>query len=143
MFFGGTVQDTRKLFYESWKKFRLQQPLLPLEQQLVEVIKVHPEYHSLLDNHEISNEQYVPEMGQSNPFLHMGLHLAIRDQISTDRPPGITTLYQSLIQKYDDFMIVEHKMMECLAELLWEAQRDNRQPDEQAYLERLKRSANC
>ena len=32
-------------------------------------------------------------------------------------------------------------MMECLGETLWEAQRAGREPDERAYLERLRRLA--
>jgi hypothetical protein len=33
----------------------------------------------------------------------------------------------------------EHRLIECLAETLWEAQRDRVPPDEQAYLERVRR----
>jgi hypothetical protein len=38
-----------------------------------------------------------------------------------------------------DAHAVEHAMIECLAETLWEAQSSNCAPDEQKYIERLRR----
>lgn len=138
MFFGNTIDDTRQLFYTAWRKYRLTQPLSALEQQLADVIIDHPEYHSLLEQKEGNNSQaWFPEMGQTNPFLHMGLHLAIRDQLATDRPPGVIAQYQQLMIKYHDALAVEHIMMEALAECLWQAQRNQSAPDEQAYLHAL------
>ncbi len=135
MLFGDNIQDTRQLFYSSWRKFRLGQPLLPLEKQLVDVIADHPEYHVMFDNNNEPNEQaYFPEMGQSNPFLHLGLHLAIRDQLATNRPEGFAALFQQLLVKYQDRLVVEHKIMECLAESLWQAQRNGQAPDEAGYI---------
>ncbi len=64
----------------------------------------------------------------------MGLHLAIRDQVNTNRPAGIGQIYQKLMQKYADHLIVEHLMMDFLAECLWQAQRDSSTPDEKKYL---------
>ena len=69
----------------------------------------------------------------------MGLHLAIREQVATDRPPGIAALFNALLVKSGDFHDAEHQALECLAETLWEAQSNNAMPDEQAYLERLQR----
>ncbi|CEK09229.1 DUF1841 family protein [Legionella hackeliae] len=137
MFYGDDVQDTRQLFFSSWQKYREKHPLLPLEQQIVDVILVHPEYHGLLEATKNKEQAYFPEMGQTNPFLHMGLHLAIRDQISTNRPEGISTIYQQLVKKFRDSLAVEHLMMEYLAECLWQAQRDNTYPDESNYLQAL------
>lgn len=102
------------------------------------VIIDHPEYQALLENPSKQLDQaYFPELGQTNPFLHMGLHLAIRDQISTDRPEGITQVYNNLLQKYYDTLVVEHLMMDSLAECLWKAQRDRSPPDEKQYLATL------
>ena len=134
MFYGGQVSDTRKLFFLSWQKYRNNQALLPLEQQLVAVISDHPEYHSLLESQNGESETaYFPELGQTNPFLHMGLHLAIRDQIGMNRPAGITQIYQQLSSRLDP-LTVEHLLMDHLAESLWKAQRENRVPDENEYL---------
>lgn len=138
MFYGDKVQDTRQLFFSSWQKYRQKQLLLPLEQQIVEVILAHPEYHCMLETTaEPADQSYFAEMGQTNPFLHMGLHLAIRDQIHTDRPAGIAPLYKKLLKKYKDALVVEHLIMEYLAECLWQAQRSNCPPNEEVYLANL------
>ncbi len=135
MFYSDNVQDTRQLFFSSWYKYRHKQVLLPLEQQIVDVILIHPEYHALLETTLPSNEQtYFPELGQTNPFLHMGFHLAVRDQVGTDRPPGIRDIYQQLVNKHADTAAVEHLLIEHLAECLWQAQRNKTMPDETAYL---------
>lgn len=135
MFYGNTVQDTRALFYSSWLKYRQKKELLPLERQIVEVIIEHPEYHEQFETPVPEHHQpYFPELGQSNPFLHLGFHLAIRDQITLDKPSGILFIYQQLIQKHKDKALVEHLLMERLAECLWRAQRHQQMPDEQHYL---------
>lgn len=139
MFFGGSVQETRQLFYTSWHKYRLGQPLLPLEQQLADVILAHPEYHALFEKEGSDNEQaYFPELGQTNPFLHMGLHLAVREQVATNRPAGMIALFQQLIAKYHDTLTVEHQIMECLAECLWQAQRNGCEPNELDYINAIR-----
>lgn len=135
MFYSNEVRDTRQLFFSSWKKYRERQPLLPLEEQIAAVILDHPEYHGLLEHRFASEVSYFPETGQTNPFLHMGLHLAIRDQIATDRPAGIEAIYKNLLKKYAEPLVVEHLLMDHLAECLWQAQRYHALPDEKKYLE--------
>lgn len=138
MFYGNNIQDTRPLFYSSWQRYRNHETLQPLEQQLVTVIIEHPEYHELLETNSLDSIQtFFPELGQTNPFLHMGLHLAIREQVATNRPPGITEAFRQLNQKYQDHLAVEHLMMDSLVECLWTAQRNNTLPDEIAYLNAL------
>jgi hypothetical protein len=138
MFYGNNVQDTRQLFYSSWQAYRQNRPLSPLEQQLVDVIMAHPEYHAILEAHASPIDQnFFPELGQTNPFLHMGLHLAIRDQVATNRPAGIADIYLKLNKKYSDKLAVEHLMMDSLVECLWKAQRDQTMPDEVAYVHAL------
>jgi Domain of unknown function (DUF1841) len=140
MFYGNRVQDTRQMFFSSWQKYRQKQTLFPLEEQIVAVILDHPEYHTMFEASEVDLEQgFSPELGQTNPFLHMGLHLAIREQISTDRPGGIRQIYSKMLQKYGERLKVEHFMMSSLAEYLWQIQRENRAPNEQNYLAALTR----
>jgi hypothetical protein len=67
----------------------------------------------------------------------MGMHLGLHEQISTNRPAGIQDLYQPLVLKFGEHD-AEHKMMECLGEAIWTAQRNNTLPDEIAYFECLK-----
>lgn len=136
MFYGDNVQDTRQLFFSSWRKYRQNQILEPLEKQIVDVIVMHPEYHAMLEATFLPHDQaYFPELGETNPFLHMGLHLAIRDQVATDRPAGIADIFQTLLNKYSDIMTVEHLLMDHFAECLWKAQRDQSIPDEVSYLQ--------
>lgn len=140
MFFSTNVQDTRQLFFSSWRKYRLREALTLLEQQLVDVIIAHPEYHTLLEQEDFYlKQQYFPELGEINPFLHMGLHVAIREQVATNRPFGIKKCFQDLLNCYHNPLVVEHKMMECLAEYLWYAQHNKTLPDETAYLAALSR----
>jgi hypothetical protein len=115
-------------------------PLEPLEHQLVSVIEQHPEYHPLLeDDPQALGRDYTPESGQSNPFLHLGLHLAIREQVATDRPQGIAAVHRTLSRQLGDVHEAEHRMLERLGEALWLSQRTGRPPDEATYLESLRR----
>ena len=113
MFYGNQVQDTRQHFFISWHKFKKGESLMPLEQQLVNVIQEHPEYHAIF-NGELTDQAYFPGHGATNPFLHLGLHLALRDQISTNRPQGITSIYQKLSLQQSNPLTAEHLMMSCL-----------------------------
>lgn len=134
MFYGQQVQDTRQLFFESWKKYCQKESLTPLEQQIANVILQHPEYHALFNQESTLQQAYFPEMGQENPFLHMGLHLAIRDQVNMDKPVGIQSIYHQLLTRHQDALHVEHLMMDCLAQCLWQAQRNNQPPNENHFL---------
>ena len=130
----------RRHYLEAWRKQREGRPLEPLEHQLAAVIEQHPEYHALLeDEPEALARDYSPESGQSNPFLHLGLHLAIREQVATDRPAGIAAIHHELCRRLGDVHAAEHRMIERLGEALWLSQRTGRPPDEAAYLESLRR----
>jgi hypothetical protein len=130
----------RRMYLEAWRKFGARAPLEPLEAQLAAVIAEHPEYVAWLEAGEQAlGAEFTPEGGRENPFLHMGLHLAIREQVSTNRPPGIADIYQKLSARLGGTHAAEHAMLEPLAETLWDAQRQGRVPDEQSYLERLRK----
>lgn len=132
--------QARNFFFQVWNKMQLRQPLEPMEAIIASVIDEHPEYHQYLEKPAASLEkEFTPEQGNTNPFLHMGMHIALKEQQATDRPAGITAIYQSLLVKYGNTHEVEHSMMECLAETLWLANRDNKMPDEQQYLQCLQR----
>ncbi len=138
------IQDRdsgRTFFLEVWGKHKNKLPLEALEQMVLDVILQHPEYHVILekDEKEISAMEFTPEMGMANPFLHMGMHIAILEQIGANRPSGITVLYQQLLPKYPSAHDLEHRIMECLGESLWLAQRNNTLPDEAQYLEQVKK----
>lgn len=136
--FGNDRNELRRAYYDAWNKAQQDQPLVGLELMLAEVIQLHPEYHKLLESADVTlDADYGVDQGQSNPFLHMGMHIAIREQVLTDRPPGIAMLHQNLTQRADHHQ-AEHQMMECLGEAMWNAQRTGSPPDEEKYLECLR-----
>jgi hypothetical protein len=138
MFANLSRDELRGLYRAAWRKFRQQQTLTPLDKQIVAVISEHPEYHVIIESAANDLANYSPRTGQLNPWLHMGLHLAIREQVSTNRPHGISDVHAKLSKLLGDAHEAEHRMLEALAEQLWEAQRGGRAPDENLYLERLR-----
>lgn len=138
--FGNDRTQLRQTFYDAWRKHLAGAPMNPLEEVVSQVVAKHPEYHALLDNPDAGlDKDYLPEAGESNPFLHLGMHIGLLEQIGTDRPSGIRLLYQQLCGKLGDEHQAEHQLMECLAKMLWEAQSNQRMPDEQAYLDCIRR----
>ena len=140
MIFGQNRDELRQMYADAWSKHCERKPMSPLETQIADVVALHPEYHDDVTGDDLAKD-YSPESGKSNPFLHMGLHLGIREQVATNRPPGIAKIYETVAARSGDAHAAEHQMIECLAETLWEAQRDNRPPDEARYLERLQQLA--
>jgi len=138
--FGQDRTELRQMFFTAWKKHQNKQLMEPLEAVVAKIIELHPEYHALLENETADlDKDYTPEMGQTNPFLHMAMHISIQEQLSTKRPIGIEQLHQSMLKKNKDPHETEHLMMECLGKMLWEAQSQNRMPDENHYLNCLKK----
>ena len=133
--FGDDRTGMRRVFVEAWRKQQAGEAMEPLEQLIATVVRQHPEYHRLLEDPEAAlDRDFLPEAGETNPFLHLGMHLSLQEQIGSDRPPGITPLYRQLVSQTGDAHRAEHRLMECLGQMLWEAQRAGRMPDEQAYL---------
>jgi len=137
--FGQDRTELRQMFFTSWKKHQNKQLMEPLEAVVAKIIELHPEYHALFENEASElDKDYTPEMGQTNPFLHMAMHISIQEQLSTKRPAGIDQLHQSILSNNKDPHETEHLMMECLGKMLWEAQSQNKTPDENDYLNCLK-----
>ena len=131
--------QARQFLFEAWAKFKQHLPLTDLEKIAVEVIQMHPEYHVVLDSPErYMNQQYFPEMGETNPFLHLSLHISVIEQISINQPMGITQVYDKLLQRYNDKHKALNDILECLAETIWQAQRNNMPLDSENYLNLLK-----
>ena len=121
----------REFLANSWKKYTSNIPLEPLEEQLVSIIEIHPEYHNLIGNIE---SEYFPEQGEVNPFLHINLHLALRDQLSINQPKGVKEAHQKLINHYKDPHVVEHLMMECITKMIYLSQKNNTPINQEVYL---------
>lgn len=138
--FGQDRKQLRQMYVDAWRKQQGGEAMSPLETLIAEIVGLHPEYHALLEKDEATLEKdFMAELGESNPFMHMGMHIAIREQLGTDRPPGIVAAHQRLLRKMQDPHAVEHEMMECLGRVLWEAQRAGSAPDESAYLSCVKK----
>ena len=133
--FNPSREEVRDMFFGAWRKYRAGEPLVGIEALALDVILQHPEYHDDLSHPGRTREkEFVDE---SNPFLHMSLHLALEEQLSIDQPPGIAQRFKALLSHYQDRHEALHHALECLAETMWRAQRDGTAPDGQAYLDCL------
>ncbi|MDF2867520.1 MAG: hypothetical protein K0S11_990 [Gammaproteobacteria bacterium] len=139
MFENTDRRELRQFYFEVWRKHQQQQALEPLEQQILHIIQQHPEYQDLFNNPEkYLVQDYLPEMGKTNPFLHLSLHQALLEQITTDRPTGIRAIYTNLARRHG-IHETEHQIMEVLTESLYQGIQQGKFISEADYLERLKR----
>ena len=134
MFDAYTREQLRLSYAEAWVKHLAGSPLTPLEALISDVIGAHPQYQGLVTDVDAALSLEPGAGGAENPFLHMGLHLAVREQLSVDRPPGVLDLHRQLQAKYGDSHGAEHALMEALGEALWQAQSSGLPPDEKQYL---------
>jgi hypothetical protein len=142
---GNDREQLRAAWRTAWQRHEARLPLEPLQAQLVSLMEAHPEYHAALG----LQPPQPPQPAGSDPhgeagaqaFMHLSLHMALREQVGTDRPPGIRALHARLAQRRGDPHAAEHAMIDVLARTLWDAQRAGRAPDEAAYLEALRRLA--
>jgi hypothetical protein len=139
MFYPNDRNALRQMYIEAWRRRRGRIPMEPVQTGIADIIEEHPEYQALLELETDLNKEWTPENGEQNPFLHMGMHLAIREQVSTDRPQGISAIHGLLSNRFGSPHEAEHLMMEALGEVLWRAQREGILPDDKAYLENLRK----
>jgi len=125
----------RQYLKQAWEKYTRQDQLEPLELQLAKIVEKHPEYHDLIKN---LDSEYFPEQGNTNPFLHINLHLTLQDQLTMDQPKGIRGIHNRLLVKIKDEHEVEHMMMEHIAEMIFNAQKNNTAFDLDGYIIALK-----
>ena len=125
----------RQYLKQAWEKYTSQEQLEPLELQLSKIVEQHPEYQNLIKN---LDSEYFPEQGNTNPYLHINLHLTLQDQITMDQPKGIRDIHNQLIVKIKDAHEVEHMMMEHIAEMIFNAQKNNAAFDLDGYIQALK-----
>ena len=126
----------RQYLKQAWEKYTRQDQLEPLELQLAKIVEKHPEYHDLIKN---LDSEYFPEQGNTNPFLHINLHLTLQDQLTMDQPKGIREIHNKLLVKIQDEHEVEHMMMEHIAEMIFNAQKYNTAFDLDGYVIALKK----
>lgn len=136
--FNPTRDQARQMFFDTWRKYRAGEPLSGIETLVIDVVLQHPEYHATLEQSDrYLDRDFPPEQGETNPFLHLGMHLAIAEQLSIGQPFGLTERYEKLLARYADAHAAQHQVMDCLAEMVWQAQRSGTPPDPRIYLECL------
>jgi ATP sulfurylase len=138
--FTPSQHDVRQFFCETHRKYHANHILTPLEAIARDWLVEHPEYDKLLSDSETAlAADYSIERGQSNPFLHLSMHLSITEQISIDQPKGIRAAFLALAQRFNSEHEAHHQIMECLGEMIWNSQRTGLPPDGMAYLECVQR----
>ena len=133
--FSSDRSKQRQYLKQAWEKYTSHEQLEPLELQLSKIVEQHPEYQNLIKN---LDSEYFPEQGNTNPYLHINLHLTLQDQITMDQPKGIRDIHSQLIVKIKDAHEVEHMMMEHIAEMIFNAQKNNAAFDLDGYIQALK-----
>jgi len=132
-------EQLRMQYYRAWEKHRNGQLLEPLESLLADIILMHPEYHQTIESLAQDDNNSDAAQDPHNPFLHMGLHIALLEQVQTNRPDGIASVYNKLLNKHQDEHLVQHLLIDCLAEALWQGQHSPGGPDENQYMECLEK----
>lgn len=139
--FNPSREQVRQFFCSSWKKHLQRLPLVGAEVAAVDIALLHPEYHALLAQEEMAlAQEWTPERGETNPFLHLSLHLAVHEQVSINQPYGVRDAYQKLLQRLEPHA-AQHVLLECLGEVIWQAQRQGRPLDAVAYVESIQKKA--
>ncbi len=138
--FNPSRDEARRFFFDTWRKHQANDTLTDLERMTLAIILLHPEYHPVLDAPaRYLEREWLPEDGQTNPFLHLAMHLSIEEQLSIDQPPGIRARIDALSLQHQDRHPALHDAMDGLAEMIWHAQRYQTPPDPQLYLHCLDR----
>ena len=139
--FNPSREQVRRFFCDAWRKHLDRLPLVGAEVTAADIAARHPEYQALLaDVNAAVDQEWTPEGGAMNPFLHLSLHLAIHEQVSIDQPPGIRMAFEQLRARMDPHD-AEHVLLECLGETIWRAQREGKPMDALAYVDAVRRKA--
>ena len=133
--------DVRRFFGHVWQLRQQPHLLDALQHKALRIMEAHPEYaHYLNHIDRYLDHNWTPEQGETNPFLHLSLHLSIQEQVGIDQPFGIRAIHQKLEGMHNDNWVkAEDEMMEALVETIWQAQRHNQGLDVNAYMTRLRK----
>ncbi len=137
--FNPSRDQVRSFFIDTWRKYQAKEVLTPMETIAADIITQHPEYHAVVEDPDAIDRDFPPESGQINPFLHLSLHLAIEEQLSIDQPPGVRAAFEAACARRGDRHDAMHDALECLGEMLFNAQRNGTPPDGVAYVSALRK----
>lgn len=138
--FNPSRDQARQFLIDAWQKHRQAMPATEMELLAADLIDLHPEYHTLLEAGDALTREWTPADGETNPFLHLSLHLAIEEQLAINQPTGITPLFNQLLARHNDRHAALHAVLDCLGETMWRAQRNAQPLDSNAYLDCLRRA---
>lgn len=142
MIFNPSRDESRRFLFDLWSKHAAGASLTALESMALAIVLEHPEYHAILgDPERYLEREWTPQGGETNPFLHLMMHVAIEEQSSIDQPPGIRAALERLAGRKGSMHEARHEVMECLAEIIWQAQRHGAPFDNSAYLDCIARRA--
>jgi hypothetical protein len=140
--FNPSQDDVRRFFCSAYVKAQRNSAQDAIETIANQWMSEHPEYDSDLQDADAAVARvYDGGDGQTNPFLHLSMHLSITEQCSIDQPRGIRQAVELLTARRGDLHLAHHEVMEELGTMLWEAQRSGKPPDGQAYIDRVQQRA--
>lgn len=140
--FNPSREQARRFLFDTWRRYRSGKPLEGAARTALEVMLMHPEYRPLLEDPERNlDRQWGPDSGESNPFLHLSLHLAVEEQLAIGQPFGLREVFDALAASHGDPHEARHALLECLGETIWRAQRQGGPLDTQGYLDCARRRA--
>ena len=150
LMFQPSQADVRRFFCGVYAKSQANQPLEAIETIASLWIDEHPEYHPELADLDAALLTLEQETAQdvknddgrkTNAFLHLSMHLSISEQCSIDQPRGIRQAVELLCARLDSLHDAHHATMDCLGQMVWEAQRSRKAPDGDAYVACVQRRA--
>jgi len=140
--FNPSQEDVRRFFCAVQAKSQARQPMDALETLAGQWLAEHPEWHAdFADEAQALQRRYDGSDGGSNPILHLSMHQSISEQCSIDQPRGIRQAVELLAKRRDSLLDAHHEAMECLGQMMWEAQRAGRAPDGEGYVACVQRRA--
>ena len=133
--FSPSQADVRRFLCSIYAKAQAGEAMEAIETIASLWIDEHPEYHAELADvtAALASMQDAGD-GQSNPFLHLSMHLSISEQCSIDQPRGIRQAVELLTHRRDSLHLAHHEVMDCLGQMIWESQRAGRPPDGASYI---------
>lgn len=127
------MNEYRVFFLQAWKKHLQGSKLSDLESQVRDVLLLYPQYIS-----ELNQDKTYPL--EDNPYIQMGLHLTVWDQVRTNRPEGIRPWFLEACVANSQ-KEVEQLMLMVLRQTVYVSYQAGNLPCEQKYLNILKNSA--
>ncbi|MHA2621206.1 MAG: DUF1841 family protein [bacterium JZ-2024 1] len=90
--------NRRKVFLV-WERHKSGKKLRPDEQELLEILNLHPEWESIYNNPQKYMKHKFDPRKEEDPFVHILLHQMLRKQMKSKELPEMQGAYDRLKQK--------------------------------------------